>query len=57
MKIHECDRCQLYAKSPFLVCAVHPEGPPNQNCLDFRPVTPEQELWSPECWSYYNGEL
>ncbi len=59
MKIAQCDRCQLYPRKPFIVCAVHPEGPPGNSCLDFRPVMQEQENepWPPKGWSYYNGEL
>lgn len=36
-KLPECDRCLLYANEPFLICAVHPAGPQNDTCLDFRP--------------------
>lgn len=36
-KIPECDRCLLCANEPFLVCAVHPDGPTGNICLDFRP--------------------
>ncbi|MEG4521085.1 MULTISPECIES: hypothetical protein [unclassified Microcoleus] len=58
-KIHECDRCQLYARNPHLVCAVHPTGPDTDTCIDFRadPNTASEELWEPEGASYYNGEL
>lgn len=36
-KLPDCDRCLLYANEPFLICAVHPAGPPGDTCLDFRP--------------------
>jgi hypothetical protein len=58
-KIPECNRCQLYSHDPHLVCAVHPTGPQDDNCLDFRedPNAGSVELWEPEGASYYNGEL
>ena len=60
MKIPECDRCLLYAHNPhFLICAVHPNGVDTDRCLDFRPDlnAAEEELWSPEGYSFYNGQL
>ena len=58
-KIPECDRCLLYARNPYLVCAVHPTGPNDDTCPDFREDfnTASEELWEPEGASYYNGEL
>jgi len=58
-KLPECDRCQLYAHNPHLICAVHPTGPKTDICLDFRedPNIAPDELWEPEGASYYNGEL
>lgn len=59
MKIPDCDRCLLYSHNPHLVCAVHPSGVEGNSCLDFRPdpnAEPE-ELWSPEGYSWYGGEL
>ena len=58
-KIHECDRCLLFARNPYLICAIHPTGPTTNTCLDFRedPNTASEELWEPEGASYYNGEL
>ncbi|MBD2302997.1 hypothetical protein [Nostoc sp. FACHB-190] len=58
-KIPECDRCLLYAHDPHIVCAVHPTGPNNDSCLDFRedPNAQVEELWQPEGATYYNGEL
>lgn len=58
-KIPDCDRCQLYAHNPHLVCAVHPSGVSGDRCLDFRlnPNAEPEENWEPEGASYYNGEL
>jgi len=58
-KLPECDRCQLYARNPHLVCAVHPTGPNTNTCPDFQenPNAEPEELWEPEGASYYNGEL
>lgn len=36
-KIPLCDRCLLCAHDYHLVCAVHPDGPFGNTCLDFRP--------------------
>ena len=45
-KLPECHRCQFYAHSPYLVCAVHPSGADSDRCLDFRPSSPlEREVW------------
>jgi hypothetical protein len=33
-KLPECDRCQLYARNPHLICAVHPAGPTADTCLE-----------------------
>jgi hypothetical protein len=52
-------RCLLYAHNPHIICAIHPYGPDDMNCLDFRPdpdAEPE-EKWEPEGATYYNGEL
>jgi hypothetical protein len=35
-KLPECDRCQFYARSSYAVCAIHPYGVEEENCLDFR---------------------
>jgi len=43
-KISLCDRCNFYAHSPLLVCAVHPYGPQWGVCTDFISA----ELWEPE---------
>lgn len=36
-KISDCDHCFLCANESSIVCAVHPSGPINDTCLDFRP--------------------
>jgi len=58
-KIHERDRCLLFARNPHLVCAVHPTGSYTDTYPDFQenPNAPLEELWEPEGASYYNGEL
>lgn len=58
-KLPECDRCLLYAHSPYLVCALHPTGVAEDSCLDYRldPNIEVEEQWEPEGASYYNGEL
>lgn len=35
-KIKECASCQFYSHDPHVVCAVHPTGPDDDTCLDFR---------------------
>jgi hypothetical protein len=35
-KLSECDHCLLYARNPYLVCAVHPTGPKAGTCPDFQ---------------------
>ncbi len=58
-KIPDCDRCSLYAHNPHLVCTIHPDGVESDNCLDFRPDPnfQEEEQWSPQGYSWYDGEL
>lgn len=58
-KIPECDRCQFYARTLYVICALHPSGPEGETCLDFRDDSSEKRepLWEPEGASYYNGEL
>ncbi len=56
-KIPECDRCLLYAHNPFLVCAVHPSGPSDRSCLDYREDPNAEELWEPEGARYVGDEL
>ena len=60
-KVPECDSCQFYSQNPHIICAIHPFGIDEDKCLDFRPdpnIQPsDEELWSPEGYSFYNGEL
>jgi hypothetical protein len=58
-KIPACDRCLLYARNPYLICAVHPMGVETETCPDFDPApdAKPEELWQPVGASYYNGEL
>ena len=61
-KIPDCDYCLFYTRSDYLICPVHPYGVHGDFCLDFR-LNPdielefEEEQWSPEGYSYYDGEL
>jgi len=52
-------RCLFYSHSEYLVCQVHPKGVDSDRCLDFRPDSnaKEEELWSPEDYSWYGNEL
>ncbi|AGY60274.1 hypothetical protein [Gloeobacter kilaueensis] len=36
-----CLGCRNYARSPMLVCAIHPEGPAEAFCRDCQPVEPD----------------
>ena len=58
-KIPQCDRCLFYAKTPYLLCPVNPNGIEGDRCLDFRPkpTAEEEQLWEPEGYSWYGGEL
>ena len=58
-KTHECSRCLLYARNPYLVCAVHPTGSDTDTGPDFQenPNAEPDELWEPDGASYYNSEL
>jgi hypothetical protein len=61
-KLPECDRCQRYAHSSYLVCSVHPSGVTGDRCLDFA-IDPtladleELQQWEPVGANYYNSEL
>jgi hypothetical protein len=59
MKIPNCALCLMYARSPYVNCAIHPGGLDAGRCPDFRPdpdVEPEV-LWAPEGYSWYGEEL
>jgi hypothetical protein len=51
---------QVLRPDPHLVCAVHPQGVEGK-CLDFRQDpnswAGEGEQWSPEGYSWWDGEL
>ncbi|WP_397443253.1 MULTISPECIES: DUF6464 family protein [unclassified Phormidium] len=36
----QCRSCCFNARSPYLVCAVHPAGPEQRRCPDFESLTP-----------------
>ncbi|MGB3202573.1 MAG: DUF6464 family protein [Nodosilinea sp.] len=36
----QCRRCRFNARSPYLVCAVHPSGPQQRQCPDFESLIP-----------------
>jgi len=46
-KLPECDRCVNYANSPFLVCAIHPDGGRESSCPDFCPTPTSAYLRQP----------
>ena len=65
-KLECCDRCRLYARSFYLICAEHPDGVEGDSCPDFALdlQLPDDEAtawygeqWHPEGASYYGGEL
>ena len=58
-KFDQCQLCLFYSHDPHIVCAIHPTGPVDDNCLDFRldPNAEAGDQWEPEGASYYNGEL
>lgn len=55
-KLPYCDRCQLYAHTPYLVCAVHPTGVESDRCPDFRPVPPGHAKPNDDPLSWYGDE-
>jgi len=46
-RLPECDRCANYAKSLYLVCAIHPDGVAGDSCPDFCPTTASTYLKEP----------
>lgn len=36
----QCRSCRFNARSPYLICAVHPTGPEQRQCPDFESLTP-----------------
>lgn len=61
MKILDCNRCLFYSHQLYFVCAIHPSGVDENRCLDFRPnpdiPQEDEELWTPEGYSWYGGDL
>ena len=57
MKLPQCNNCQFYSGSPHLICAVHPCGPVGKSCPDFKAKSDPEQLWAPQGYFYYNGEL
>jgi hypothetical protein len=55
----ECAQCHLNAKSPYIICAFHPEGVNGYRCLDFQedPNAETEVLWEPVGASYIDDEL
>ncbi|MGJ3248758.1 MAG: hypothetical protein ACFE0I_22130 [Elainellaceae cyanobacterium] len=45
-RLPECNYCMFYADSPHLVCAIHPQGPSSESCLDFREDDHALKHWS-----------
>ncbi|WP_228054114.1 DUF6464 family protein [Nodosilinea sp. LEGE 07298] len=39
----QCRSCRFNARSPYLVCAVHPTGPKQRHCPDFESLMPASE--------------
>lgn len=58
-KIPDCDRCQLYSRTPNLVCTIYAGGPATDECLDFAPNAGAiaEELPEPVGAGYYAGVL
>ena len=53
----QCERCQFFAFSEYLVCAVHPQGPIlGEICLDFEPWPEGKVLWAPVGTGFYEIE-
>lgn len=53
-KLPECDRCQIYSYTPYLVCGVHPDGPSTLSCPDHAPIP--QEVANPLTGGFYAGD-
>lgn len=57
-KLSQCQSCQMNAHSSYLVCAIHPLGPPELACPDYAPEPGyDTEQWEPVGAAYYDGEL
>jgi hypothetical protein len=51
----KCDRCLKNAHSPYLVCAIYPDGINGNSCPDF--TNDGQELWCPDGYTFIDDEL
>ena len=50
----QCDRCQFYAFSEYIVCALHPSGPVEErHCGDFDPWPDGKIFWAPVGAGFY----
>jgi hypothetical protein len=56
--LSECQRCQNNARSPYLLCAIHPNGSVG-DCPDFKPQLHSKpvEFWEPDGASYCGDQL
>ncbi|AFY60854.1 hypothetical protein Syn6312_1700 [Synechococcus sp. PCC 6312] len=54
--IENCSFCINYARSYYLVRAIHSSGRNKTPCSDFK-TSLQKELWQPEGAAYYDGEL
>ena len=53
----QCDRCQFFAFSDYIVCALHPSGPVEEdNCLDYDPWPDGKIMWAPVGVGFYEVE-
>ena len=58
-KIDQCDSCQFYGRSNYLVCAIHANGVETDTCIDYRFDADYifNEQWCPPGYVYWDGEL
>lgn len=58
-KLPECDRCRLNARTPYLLCTLHPAGIEAEECVEFDPDPniPIAEPWLPVGMAWYDGHL
>lgn len=56
-KIPDWDRCLNSAHSPYIICAVHPEGIDGESCPDFADDGSTNELWCPDGYTFIDDEL
>jgi hypothetical protein len=53
-----CQHCQMFSSNPHLFCAIHPNGPAADGCLDYAPNARvlAEEQWEVTVPSYYLGQ-